>query len=266
MGTQFQSSKITSSVLNTNNAKLLKFPEYKKDIPNGDVLIHAGDFTNTGSVEEIVKFNDEIGRLPHKHKIVVAGNHELGFDDSENLSERLPQYIGEGTTKGYNLLTNATWLHDNYVKIDGVIFFGSSWHPLYGYPFYTHREKLKEKWAALPSDLHVLITHTPALGYEGFSLFLLLKKMICYLKENSLVIRTLSYLDKFGTERWGCRHLLSEIENRIKPKFHVFGHVHECYGALSNARTIFINAAQASKDNKIVNKPLVFYISKELDT
>ncbi|WKY10275.1 hypothetical protein Q1695_002542 [Nippostrongylus brasiliensis] len=204
-----------------------------KNIPDGDVLVHAGDLTNYGSEEELKKLNDELGRLPHKHKLIIAGNHDLGFDDEEDLSERLPRYKDQGTPKGYNLLTNATYLQDSGVEIDGVKFYGSSWHPLYGYPFYRPRPELKAKWEKLPSDVDVLITHTPALGY----------------------------LDKFGTERWGCRYLLDEIENRVKPKFHVFGHVHECYGALSNGNTTFINAAQASKKNKIANKPLVFYIS-----
>lgn len=206
-----------------------------KDIPHGDVLVHAGDLTNFGSEKELKKFNEELGRLPHKHKIVVAGNHDLGFDDAEDPAGRLAQYKGQGTPKGYLLLTNATWLHDRGVEIDGVKFFGSSWHPLYGYPFYRPRPKLEEKWKVLPADLDVLITHTPALGY----------------------------LDTFGSERWGCRYLLNEIETRVKPKFHVFGHVHECYGALSNGNTTFINAAQAAKNNVIKNKPLVFYIPKK---
>uniref|UniRef100_A0A7I5EC37 Metallophos domain-containing protein n=1 Tax=Haemonchus contortus TaxID=6289 RepID=A0A7I5EC37_HAECO len=212
--------------------------ELVKDIPDGDVLIHAGDMTNYGSEKDLKKFNEQIGKLPHKHKIVVAGNHDLGFDDTEDLKERLPQYQGHGTPKGYNLLTNATWLHDKGVEIDGVTFFGSSWHPLYGYPFYRPRPQLKEKWTKLPSNLDVLITHTPALGY----------------------------LDTFtdtAPERWGCRYLLEEIETRVKPKFHVFGHVHQGFGALSNGNTTFVNAAQAAKNNIISNKPLVFYISKK---
>ncbi|KAK5977633.1 Metallophos domain-containing protein [Trichostrongylus colubriformis] len=124
------------------------------------------------------------------------------------------------------------------VKIDGVTFYGSSWHPLYGYPFYRPRPLLEEKWKKLPSNLDVLITHTPALGY-------------------------LDTFTETEPERWGCRYLLKEIETRVKPKFHVFGHVHQGYGALSNGNTTFINAAQASKKNKITNKPLVFYIPKK---
>ncbi|KAK6059535.1 hypothetical protein COOONC_02834 [Cooperia oncophora] len=147
--------------------------------------------TNYGSEKELRKFNDEIGRLPHKHKIVVAGNHDLGFDDTEDLSERLPLYQGQGTPKGYRLLTNVTWLHDKGIEIDGVTFYGSSWHPLYGYPFYRPRPQLEEKWKKLPSNVDVLITHTPALGY-------------------------LDTFTDIEPERWGCRYLLKEIETRVK--------------------------------------------------
>ena len=43
------------------------------DIPHGDILIHAGDFSNAGCVSEVKNFNKWLGSLPHKHKIVIAG-------------------------------------------------------------------------------------------------------------------------------------------------------------------------------------------------
>ena len=49
-------------------------------IPEGDILIHAGDFTRCGNLQEVREFNTWLGTLPHKHKIVIAGNHELSFD------------------------------------------------------------------------------------------------------------------------------------------------------------------------------------------
>lgn len=55
-------------------------PYIKFDIPDGDIFIHAGDFTKCGQLQEVVEFNNWIGALPHKHKIVIAGNHELSFD------------------------------------------------------------------------------------------------------------------------------------------------------------------------------------------
>lgn len=51
-----------------------------RTIPEGDILIHAGDFTRCGHLQEVRDFNNWLGSLPHKHKIVIAGNHELTFD------------------------------------------------------------------------------------------------------------------------------------------------------------------------------------------
>lgn len=204
-------------------------------VPDGDVLIHAGDFTNNGKRAELIKFNEEMTRFPHKYKLVVAGNHELGFDHDENQSDRQDADKGLGTDEGYNLLTNVTYLQDKEITIEGVKFFGSSYHPLRGFPFYrTRATELAECWKAVPNDTDVLITHTPPLGY----------------------------LDQFGDERWGCRDLLSTVE-RIKPAYHIFGHVHERHGCLFNGDTYFINAAQCNKGNVIQTRPFVFYIPKK---
>lgn len=50
------------------------------EIPQGDVLIHAGDFTDTGTRQEVIDFNDYLGELSHPYKIVIAGNHESILD------------------------------------------------------------------------------------------------------------------------------------------------------------------------------------------
>uniref|UniRef100_A0A1I7V463 Metallophos domain-containing protein n=1 Tax=Caenorhabditis tropicalis TaxID=1561998 RepID=A0A1I7V463_9PELO len=203
-------------------------------VPDGDVLIHAGDFTNNGDENELIKFNEEMTRFPHKYKLVVAGNHELGFDHDEDQSDRLDSDKGNGTANGFELLTNVTYLQDKHITIDGIKFFGSSYHPLRGFPFYrTRASQLKQCWEAVPNDTDVLITHTPPLGY----------------------------LDQFGEERWGCKDLLNKVEE-VKPRYHIFGHVHERHGCISNGDTYFINAAQCNKGNQIQTRPFVFYIPK----
>ena len=50
------------------------------DVPNGDVLIHSGDLTNAGTVQEIQAQLDWLASLPHREKIVIAGNHDSYFD------------------------------------------------------------------------------------------------------------------------------------------------------------------------------------------
>ena len=49
-------------------------------MPKGDVLIHAGDFTNKGRVKDIKEFDSWLGELDYEHKIVVFGNHDTETD------------------------------------------------------------------------------------------------------------------------------------------------------------------------------------------
>lgn len=64
----------------------------KYPIPKGDILIHAGDFTNMGSIEDVERFSEFLKTLDNhfKYKVVIAGNHELSFDpDSDTQRLRL---------------------------------------------------------------------------------------------------------------------------------------------------------------------------------
>jgi hypothetical protein len=59
-----------------------KLDQMQHEIPNGDVLLHAGDFTNMGRVDDVQKFSEQLLILNAKftYKVVIAGNHELTFD------------------------------------------------------------------------------------------------------------------------------------------------------------------------------------------
>jgi Icc-related predicted phosphoesterase len=122
----------------------------KIELPSGDILIHAGDFTRQG-VEDIAEFNEWLGTLSYQHKIVVAGNHDFPFE----------------TQDGSNLLTNAVYLQDSAATIGGIRFYGSPWQPrFFDWAFNLDRgEPIKEKWDLIPHDTDVLITHGPPYGY-----------------------------------------------------------------------------------------------------
>lgn len=75
------------------------------EVPEGDLLIHAGDITNVGKMELVRSFNDWLATLPHPHKIVIAGNHDFCF-------ERTPEMAAA-------LITHAHYLLDNAVDILG---------------------------------------------------------------------------------------------------------------------------------------------------
>src|SRR6185369_3745393 len=86
-------------------------------VPYGDLLIHAGDFTFFSKRRSIVRdFDPWLGELPHRHKIVVPGNHEYVLEDVRNR----------------NLITNAILLLDSGVEIEGSRVWGSPGTPLYG--------------------------------------------------------------------------------------------------------------------------------------
>ena len=57
-----------------------KLHQLEHAIPDGDVFVHAGDFSQLGRRKEVLAFNDFLGGLPHRHKVVIAGNHECSFD------------------------------------------------------------------------------------------------------------------------------------------------------------------------------------------
>ena len=188
------------------------------EVPPGDILVHAGDITNMGELEGVAVFNEWIGSLPHPHKIVIAGNHDFCFERNREASERL--------------LTNCTYLHDAAATVMGIRFWGSPWQPwFFNWAFNLQRgEEIRQKWDLIPDDTDVLITHGPTYGHGD---------------------RTQS------GELVGCRDLLEVIE-RIRPKLHVFGHIHEGYGVSSNDHTTMVNASNCDFSYAPVNPPVIF--------
>ena len=171
-------------------------------IPAGDVYVHAGDLTTMGSLENAAELNDYLGALPHPHKVVIAGNHDWCF-------EREPE-------RAQALMTGAIYLQDESVTIDGIKFYGSPWQPwFYDWAFNLKRGKdIAEKWAMIPEDTDVLVTHGPPRGFGD---------------------RT------FDGRNEGCDDLLVRVR-QIKPKLHIFGHIHEAAGQWEEGGTTFINA------------------------
>ncbi|CAK7297079.1 Metallophosphoesterase domain-containing protein 1 [Vulpes lagopus] len=147
-------------------------------MPYGDVLIHAGDFTELGLPSEVKKFNEWLGSLPYEYKIVIAGNHELTFDQ-EFMADLIKQdfYYFPSVSKlkpeNYenvqSLLTNCIYLQDSEVTVRGFRIYGSPWgfwQPwFYGWGFNLPRgQALLEKWNLIPEGVDILITHGPPLA------------------------------------------------------------------------------------------------------
>jgi len=193
-----------------------------KDIPSGDVLVHAGDITPFGQIEIVGGFNEWLGRLPHKHKIVIAGNHDRSFENYNRFISK-------------EMITNATYLEDSEVIIEGIKFYGSPWQPEFcNWAFNLPRGKLlAEKWSMIPDDVNVLITHSPPSG-------------ILDLTEDGVSC--------------GCEDLLNRIKELTKLKCHIFGHIHEDHGTKEEFGIKFINASSCDFYYQPINKPIVFNI------
>jgi Icc-related predicted phosphoesterase len=172
-------------------------------VPEGDILILAGDLTRRGRLEEVAELNSFLAGLPHRHKLVVAGNHDWCFQESP--------------AEARALLTAATYLQDEAVVIEGVKFYGSPWQPWFmDWAFNLPRgPELAQRWARIPEDTDILITHGPPLGIG----------------------------DRIDSgEHVGCEDLLRRVQ-QVRPKLHLFGHIHEARGIWTEGVTTFANVA-----------------------
>jgi predicted phosphohydrolase len=174
-------------------------------VPDGDVFVHAGDLCRGGWMKELERAAPWIRSLPHRHKIVVAGNHDWTF---ARPSER-------EASRAMIEAAGATYLEDAETTIDGVRVYGSPWQPAFNdWAFNLPRGRaLAEVWAKIPEGLDVLITHGPPAGFG----------------------------DATSVERReGCADLLARVKI-AKPRVHLFGHIHEDGGAWTEGATTFVN-------------------------
>ncbi len=187
------------------------------ELPAGDVLIHAGDFCGSGRREQVVEFAAFFRALPHRHKIVIAGNHDRALELDPDL--------------GPALFEGCHYLLDAGVTIEGLSVWGSPWQPEYhSMAFNLPRGRaLRERWALIPTDVDVLVTHGPPHG---------------------ILDRTLS------DHEAGCDELLAALQ-RVRPRLHVFGHIHEGYGRHEEHGTLFVNASICTPAYEPTNPPVV---------
>ncbi len=186
-------------------------------IPKGDILIHAGDFTKRGLIAEVQQFNQWLAAQPHKYKIVIAGNHDFLFEQNPVLAQ--------------SLLSEIIYLEDNFIEIEGIRFWGSPITPwFFDWAFNRQRgAEIAAHWKKIPQGIDILITHGPPKGILDLTLH--------------------------GLEV-GCEDLL-EVVQRIRPQYHIFGHIHEAYGIAQIGNTHFINASILDINYKPAHAPVV---------
>jgi Icc-related predicted phosphoesterase len=192
------------------------------DVPEGDLLIHAGDVSPlSGKRSAIVDFNLWLGELPQKFRCLVPGNHD---------------YLLMAREFRRSLLSNAIVLVNEGIEIEGLRIWGCPVTSLESDAFGVESAKSRrEVYSQIPEDTDVLITHQPPFNV----------------------------LDSDFDSNWhfGCRELLDAV-TRVRPKLHVFGHVHTGYGVFETDDTTFVNASQLDMRGGL-NSPLAFRMTNK---
>ena len=195
-------------------------------VPDGDVLIHAGDATIKGTDQEVFEFLRWFSSLPHGYKILIAGNHDWLFQTEVRFARNLI------------MDSEITYLQDSSTNIQGLKIYGSPWQPrFYDWAFNLNRgPEMAEKWAMIPEDTDILITHGPPHGI---------------LDEVEA---------KFGASHEGCEELRKRVESLAHAgqlKLHVFGHIHSGYGVHGEFGVRFVNASTCDEDYQPTQPPIV---------
>ncbi|GFO30081.1 metallophosphoesterase mpped2 [Plakobranchus ocellatus] len=243
--TEITEDKVRFVLLSDTHCQIEKLPT--EFVPPADVLIHAGDFTKVGLPASIEKFDSYLGSLPHKRKIVIAGNHDLTLDmdmvnnrrshllNSFQISrDKFEDYLQEKQLpSSRELLKNCIYLQDSSITVCGIKIYGSPWQPEFGdWGFNLPRGiPCLQKWDQIPDETDILVTHGPPIGHGD----------LCV-----------------SGQRAGCVELLTTIQTRVKPKYHLYGHIHEAYGITTDGHTTFINGSNCTLRYKPQNKPVVF--------
>lgn len=206
-------------------------------LSDGDVLIHAGDFTHFGSKDEVVDFIDWFVGQNYTHKVFIAGNHELSFesDDLYHMFTYRQRTFNFDKADWLKLLlsslpSNVHYLENSGVTIDGIRLWGSPITPEYGgWAFNKQRgSDIRKVWEGIPES-DIVITHGP-------------------------VGRILDEVDYVNV---GCIDLRDRL-SILKPKVHICGHIHDGYGSKNVDGVEYINASIQNDIRRTLNEPVDF--------
>ncbi|KAL5341735.1 Metallo-dependent phosphatase-like protein [Aspergillus crustosus] len=188
----------------------------KPSLPDGDILIHAGDLTQSGTKKELEAQINWLHQQPHQLKVVIAGNHELCLDRHSSLYNHDTEGAGKEEPIDWKSLI---YLQNTSVSLRlsetrSIKIFGSPYTPKHGNWAFQYERTNSNVWndINIPEDTDILITHGPPRAHLD-----------------------LGHL--------GCSSLLARLwKLQQKPKLHVFGHIHGAYGK----ETVFWDSFQRS--------------------
>ena len=199
------------------------------DMPDGDILVHTGDYCSRGTYNEFVRFLEwlEFLKPKYKHIVCISGNHD-------RVAESEPDLVATNFAEA-----GITYLNDSGATIEGLKFWGSPVSPEFcNWAFNRNQLEIEEHWNLIPDDTQILLTHCGPFGI-------------------------LDKLSKFGSEpgaHVGCRSLNKTIFTRLHSlKLNVYGHLHESYGIERDAKygVAFVNASSLNEHYQQTNRPIM---------
>ncbi|KAF9075455.1 Metallo-dependent phosphatase-like protein [Rhodocollybia butyracea] len=208
-------------------------------VPDGDVLLHSGDLTNTGTLAEFEQTMDWICGLPHKLKIIIAGNHDLPLH-AEWYKQNHARWSGYGHSAPQDLgpivellkgkkaqKANVVYLQDelhSFQTTEG----GRTWS-VYGSPWSP--EYLNWAFGYSAAEGPALVAKFPK------SDILFVSSSFLILRSSSRAVFRLTHGPPRGVfdrtvrgDLPGCLALIDALP-RLRPRLHLFGHIHEAHGA-----------------------------------
>ena len=217
------------------------------------MLLHAGDATYTGTVQEIIRFNAHLMRHRDRFQRVIftPGNHDRLFEHVFNHARSL-------------IDSSIDVLHDAMTEVGNIKIWGSGWTPAFGvgWAFNARRGKqLEEIWSRMPDDVDVLVTHGPPLGFGD-----IVRQALPSPREwidRGYDNFNDDQLKSAMIEHVGCAELLHRIQ-KVKPRFVVCGHIHPAYGVYEDPDKNFtvINASSCNSHYDAVNAPVIFELER----
>ena len=219
------------------------------DLPDGDLFIHAGDFTSVGSGPDVEDFLIWLKKKSRKYtygSLFIAGNHDKSFDSKYvknfdiNAEEgRKPKWLEDMLLEYVNPNLGVRYLENSYTVVNDFKIWGSPITPWFFGDYWAFNkqrgDEIKEVWDTIPKDVEVVVTHGPVRG------------TLDYIPDQKLNV--------------GCEELQKYIA-AIKPKLHISGHIHEAYGITKVGSTIYINASFVNASYIPSNAPHVITVSK----
>jgi Icc-related predicted phosphoesterase len=207
-----------------------KHHQLTNDLIGGDLIIHAGDISSMGHIDEIENFCNWYDSLKqYDNSVFIAGNHDWGF---QNKASHIRPLVDSYEWITYLQDSKLTFVNKDATEMCSI--WGSPWQPeFHNWAFNLPRngEDLKEKWFWIPNDTDILVTHGPPFGILDVS--------------------------SYGNVNAGCELLLEAVKVK-KPKIHIFGHIHSGFGYQYVDGTHYINASMLDERYKYNRKPLTF--------